>query len=455
MKDLRNIEAAFFVGIGGIGMSALARYFNSLGCRVYGYDRTSTALTMALESEGMEVIYQDDPALVPKAFSDTPSDKTLLVYTPAIPAHSALLAYFQSTHYHAFKRSEVLGMITAQSKVLAVAGTHGKTTTSCMLAHLLTWAGIPCNAFLGGISVNYDTNCILHPDAKFTVVEADEYDRSFLALDPYAAIVTSVDADHLDIYKTDTAMKEAFQLFADRVDASGVLAVAEGVVLRSQAKQIRYGIEYGDLQARNVHVENGAFVFDVYDQDVHKITVYSPYPGRHNVNNTLAAIVLARKAGIYWDDITDAMAEFKGVKRRFETHINRPDLVMIDDYAHHPTEISACINAVRELYPARRLTGVFQPHLYSRTRDFSDDFARSLEDLNELILMEIYPAREEPIAGVNSQMLLDKVRMVNKYLAEPSQVVDEVLRLKPELVLTMGAGDIDKLIAPLRDALNE
>ena len=455
--NLEKLHSVYFVGIGGIGMSALARYFNAMGKEVYGYDRVKTKLTTLLEEEGMEIVYSDDPQLLSADFLNIPIHQTLVVYTPAVPVTHPGLGYLRAHGYQVVKRSEILTEIIKSQKTIAIAGTHGKTTTSAMVAHILHHSGEKCNAFLGGIALNFDSNIILSPEAECAVVEADEYDRSFLRLNPYLAIISSVEADHLDIFGDAENMREAFQDFANKVDEDGVVFMHQGISLSAKAKIRTYSLDdkASDLYTTDLHIEDGTYVFDVVYQSKNLGTVRSPYPGHHNVENSLAAIGIGLELGIEWDKIVDSVATFKGVKRRFEYHIKREDRVYIDDYAHHPTEIAACVGSVKEMYPDKRITGIFQPHLYSRTRDFGDDFARSLEMLNELVLMEIYPAREEPIPGIDGEWLLNKVRMVNKKLVSRENLVDEVLKLQPEVLLTMGAGDIDKMIEPLKSALDE
>ena len=438
-------------------MSAIARYFKALGKEVFGYDRVYTTLTDSLEAEGMQIVYSDNPDEIAFDFLTQPVANTLVVYTPAIPATHPGLGYLRQNGYRVVKRSEILSDITASQKTIAIAGTHGKTTTSAMVAHILNHSGVKCNAFLGGIALNFNSNVILRPDAEYAVVEADEYDRSFLRLNPYLAIITSVDADHLDIYESENAMHNAFGEFAGKVSSEGAIFMHSGISLSAKAKKVTYslGDNTSDLYADGLHIENGTFVFNVIFRSKNLGTVRSTYPGHHNIENAVAAIGIALELGIEWNKIVDSVATFAGVKRRFEYHIRRNNRVYIDDYAHHPTEISACVGSVKELYPDRRITGVFQPHLYSRTRDFGDDFARSLEALNEVVLMEIYPAREEPIPGIDSDWLLNKISTVNKKLVGRENLVDEILRLDPEVLLTMGAGDIDKMIEPLKSALNE
>jgi UDP-N-acetylmuramate--alanine ligase len=445
------------VGIGGIGMSALARYFNAAGKRVGGYDRVPTPLTAALEAEGIEISFTDNTEAIPDWFLETPVQNALVVYTPAIPGTHMGLAYLRNHGCEVMKRSEVLSAITEGQKTIAIAGTHGKTTTTAMVAHLLKNGGVGCNAFLGGISTNYNTNLLLDPNSNLAVVEADEFDRSFLRLNPDIAVITSTDADHLDIYGDSGSMLEGFQAFAGKVNTSGLTIIRHGLNIKPTGASLTYAVddERADIFARNIRIEDGAYLFDVVAKGEMQGSARMVFPGRHNVENALAALAIMLHMKMPWDKISDGLATFRGVKRRFEYHIRRDDRVYIDDYAHHPSEISACVGSVKELYPDRRITGVFQPHLFSRTRDFGDDFARSLESLNELLLMEIYPAREEPIPGIDGEWLLNKVQMVNKKLVDRQELVAEVLRLQPEVLLTMGAGDIDKMIEPLKNALDE
>jgi UDP-N-acetylmuramate--alanine ligase len=336
-----------------------------------------------------------------------------------------------------------------------VAGTHGKTSTSALVAHLLHQGGVACNAFLGGIASDFNSNVLIAPESNIVVVEADEYDRSFLKLAPNIAVVTSVEADHLDIYGSASALEATFQEFASLLPESGKLFCRKGINLHTEAELYSYGVDpEADIAAIDVEVHDGYFSFEAIDFGESMGRMSMAFPGRHNVENALAAIGIALHFGLDKEQIAAGLKSFHGVKRRFETHVRRPDCVYIDDYAHHPTELRACIGAARELYPERRITGIFQPHLYSRTRDFGDEFARSLEALNDLLLMEIYPAREAPIPGIDGQWLLNKIQLVNKKLCSKDELVDEVLRLAPEVLLTMGAGDIDAFVEPLKKALD-
>jgi UDP-N-acetylmuramate--alanine ligase len=447
--ELSKINRVYFVGIGGIGMSALARYFAKLGVVVCGYDKTRTDLTIALEHEGILITYLDEESAVPVSFQKN-HDDTLVVYTPAVPKDSKILNHFIENGFSLKKRAEVLGIISEGMFCIAVAGTHGKTTTSAIIAHILTDTGFGCTAFLGGITSNYNSN-VLFGKNNVVVVEADEYDRSFLTLHPDVAVITSMDADHLDIYRDESHLHESFHLFANQIKTNGKLFVKDGLPL--------YGITYSanldsDIKASNIHVENGNFVFDFSDGYTTIKNLSLAMPGKHNVENTVAAIGVALSLGIKPKSIKKAIASFKGVKRRFEMHVNTPEHIYIDDYAHHPEELRACFDAVRQLHPDKKLTVMFQPHLFTRTRDFADDFAKVLSTADDVILLEIYPARELPIEGINAQMLLDKITTTNKELCGKDLAVARIKNKNPELLLTVGAGDIDTLIESLKNALS-
>lgn len=456
---LDTVENVYFLGIGGIGMSAIARYFHAHGKHVMGYDRTATPLTTELQLEGIPVHFDDLVAEIPQLIKSSPLEKTLVVYTPAVPKDSVELHWFQSNGFTIKKRSEVLGMITENTRTIAIGGTHGKTTTSSLVAHLLKHSGKGCNAFLGGITSNYDTNLLLDKNAEWTVVEADEFDRSFLTLTPEISAITSMDADHLDIYGSAEYVRESFHLFANRLRANGTLYYKARLPLqteqlRSDIQVVSYTIENtADFRSRDVRVSNGAYQFTFQSPEAKWENWTLGLPGRHNVENATLAAAIALQVGLSPEQIEAGLASFKGVKRRFETIIKRDDLVYIDDYAHHPTELSASINSARELYPGLPLTGVFQPHLFTRTRDFADDFAQSLELLDEIILLPIYPARELPIEGIDSQMLLDKISKSSKKLVEKGELLSVLKSHPPKVLLTLGAGDIDTLVDPLKQAL--
>lgn len=450
--DLQNIKRVYLIGIGGIGMSALARYFKHKGCAVAGFDRSETALTRALEEEGIGVTTVDDEAAIDPGFDEYGED-LLVVRTPAIPAENLILQYFQEEG-SVYKRSEVLGAITQDHQTLAVAGTHGKTTISCMLAYLLTTTGAGCKAFLGGIATNYNSNVLL-AESSNVVVEADEYDRSFLQLAPNICVISSLDADHLDIYGKETEMVDAYRELAGLLKKDGKLLVHESVAAHIPAALIYGQSVDANYRACNIEVVNGQYSFDL--QTPHRTLqgLQLNMPGRHNVENATAALAIALEMGVEGQDLKAALPGFLGVKRRFEYHLRSPELYLIDDYAHHPTEIAACIAAVREVHPGKKITGVFQPHLYSRTRDHADRFASSLAALDELVLLEIYPAREEPIPGVDSAMLLAKVPLAKKVLRKRKELLDDLRERELEVLLTMGAGDIDRLLEPIKEMLNE
>ncbi|WP_158795210.1 UDP-N-acetylmuramate--L-alanine ligase [Pedobacter sp. L105] len=448
--ELELIKRVYFVGAGGIGMSALARYFKKRGCQVSGYDKTRTILTTALEQEGIEITYTDDVASLSEEFL-VKGNESLIVYTPAIPKNSALLNYFRDNGFDLQKRSQVLGIISKGQFCIAVAGTHGKTTTSSIIAHILTDSGFGCTAFLGGIATNYQSNFLLG-DNHVVVVEADEYDRSFLTLHPDIAVITSMDADHLDIYGDASALEESFHLFAEQLKENGTLFIKQGL-------SVKGGITYGSgagatVQAVNIRVENGDFVFDYTDGDFAIQGLRLTLPGKHNVENATVAIAAAFQLGITPEKVKSAIASFKGVKRRFEYIVRNEQHIYIDDYAHHPEELRACFDAVRQLYPEKKMTVIFQPHLFSRTRDFADDFAAVLSSVDELLLLDIYPARELPMEGITSEFLLNKITLSESRVYTKEEALVYIAGEQPELLVTVGAGDIDTLIQPLKNILD-
>ncbi len=458
MKIL-DYKLYYFLGIGGIGMSALARYFEHYGKKVYGYDKTATALTAELEKEGIPCHYSEDVDLLKKILSSYKPEEVLIVYTPAVPKDHAEYVYLTSNNYLIQKRSEVLGEITKQFKTIAIAGTHGKTTTTTLVTHLLKTAGINCYSFMGGISKNYGTNLLFgDPNDKdaYVVVEADEYDRSFLTLFPQIAVITSVDADHLDIYGNKDAMNESYLLFSKQVKKGGVLIVKKNVdnELKLTDKRLIYSLNLNTgYCAENVRVEHGEFHYDIKSEVEAVSGVTIGLPGLHNVENSIAAVAVAQNLGVKAEKIREALRSFQGVKRRFDYRVKKSNIVYVDDYAHHPEELKAAIGAAKQLYPDKKVTGIFQPHLFSRTRDFADGFAESLDLLDECILLDIYPAREKPIEGVTSQMLLDKMKSKQKHLVKKENLM-EFLKNKPlEVLMTMGAGDIDKFVQPIEKLL--
>lgn len=444
--ELNNIQRVYFVGVGGIGMSAIARYFVKRGCLVCGYDKTRTELCKTLENEGIRISYADEVSGIPAEFGQNDVN-SLIVYTPAIPKDSKIINYFKTAGFDVRKRSEVLGIISKGQFCIAVAGTHGKTTTSSIIAHVLVHSGFGCTAFLGGIATNYNSNFIYN-DNHVVVVEADEYDRSFLTLHPDISVVTSMDADHLDIYGDAAHLQESFQLFAAQLKPNGVLYAKEGLPL---ANGFSYSVNGGSaIKAEHIRVVGSKFVFDYVNESMTLHDVHLMLPGKHNVENAVAAISVALKLGIDPEKIKAAIASFKGVKRRFEYQVNIPGKIYVDDYAHHPEELRACFDAVRQLYPDKKLTVVFQPHLFTRTRDFAADFAKILSTVDDLILLDIYPARELPLEGVTSQMLLDKVTLNQKEISTKALLAERIKDKNPELLVTVGAGDIDTLIQPLK-----
>ncbi|MDB4927442.1 UDP-N-acetylmuramate--L-alanine ligase [Mucilaginibacter sp.] len=449
--ELRNIQRVYLIGIGGIGMSGLARYFCHLGCIVCGYDKTPTDLTDELRNEGIQVIFEDNAEGIPKSFRDV-DDNTLIIYTPAIPKDSVILNFFQRKGFVLWKRSQVLGLISKGKFTIAVAGTHGKTTTSCMIAHILKDSGKDCSAFLGGIASNYQTN-VLFGNNDIVVVEADEYDRSFLTLFPNIAIVTSMDADHLDIYGDHAQLTESFQLFASQIKMGGALIHRRGLPLNNG---FTYSItEAADAMAENIRIENGDFYFDFKRGSIIIPNIKLGIAGLHNIENAVAAIEATLRLHIDWDAIKSALGSFKGVKRRFEYIVKNKQHIYIDDYAHHPEELRAAITSIKRLYPNKKLTTIFQPHLYTRTRDFVDGFAEVLDMSDELILLDIYPARELPIEGVSSNMILDRMKLQNKQILGKQEAINKIRSEQPELLLTVGAGDIDQLVYPLKSALED
>lgn len=451
------MKSVYFVGAGGIGMSALVRYFLAKGKRVGGYDKTSSSLTEALRKEGAEIHYEDNVDCIGAAYR-SPSD-TLVVYTPAVPETHTELTYFRTQGFEVVKRARVLGDITRHDRALCVSGSHGKTTTSSMIAHLLKQSKVDCNAFLGGILKNYGSNLMLSDRSDLTVIEADEFDRSFHQLSPYMAVVSSVDADHLDIYGTAEAYREAFAVFTSLIRPGGCLLMKKGIQLtpRLQAgvKWYTYSMtEKADFYAERVRVGQGTILFDFVGPDVRVSDVELGVPVRVNIENGVAAMAIAWLNGVTPDEMRRAMATFAGARRRFDIRLKTDQLVLIDDYAHHPAELRQSILSVREVYAGRKLTGIFQPHLYSRTRDFAADFAASLSLLDELILLDIYPAREEPIPGVTSQLIFDRVTIPSKTLCKKEELLDVVAAGRYEVVLMLGAGDIDRLVEPVKDVLS-
>ena len=437
-------DNVYFIGIGGIGMSALAKYFHANKKYVAGYDKTSTEITDSLVALGIDIHFEDAVKHIPSSFLN--ADETLVVYTPAIHSGHTELEYFRSNGYQVLKRSQVLGLITEHTFCLAVAGTHGKTTTTSILGHLMYECNVPVTAFLGGISENYNSNLIIK-GTEVTVVEADEFDRSFLTLSPDMACITSMDADHLDIYGDASHLMKSFEDFSKKVKVNGKLFVKNGLPL----KGITYGIEdHSDYSVQNIKIKNGAYVFDVKTPKTVLKDFQFNLPGRHNLSNALIALAMAVEYGCPYRQLAEALASYKGVKRRFTYQIKTEDFVFIDDYAHHPEEINAVYQAIREMYPGKKIVAIFQPHLFSRTRDFADDFAKSLSQFDEIMLLDIYPARELPIEGITSKWLLDKVKNPNKQLISKNEIVSKIHQSKADILLTIGAGDIGEEVKHIK-----
>ena len=446
--NLENVNRVYFVGIGGIGMSALARYFTTLKKMVAGYDKTPSDITHALTDLGIAITFNEDVNEIPKPYLDP--EHTLIVYTPAIPKTHKQLVYFQTHGFTVMKRSQVLGMVTQNSYCFAVSGTHGKTTTTSILAHLLYECKASFTAFLGGVSENYNSNFI-STGTEISVVEADEFDRSFLTLSPDMACITSMDADHLDIYVEAEHLREAFREFSRKVKENGKLFVKNGLPI----KGITYGIEdHSDYTIQNIKIENGTYVFDVKTPKTTLENIKFNLPGRHNLSNALIALAMTVEYGFPHQQLAKALASFKGVKRRFSYQIKSENLIFIDDYAHHPEEINAVKQAVFEMYPEKKKLVIFQPHLYSRTRDFAQEFAESLTPFDEVFLLDIYPARELPIEGVTSEWLLSKIKNENKQLVRKEQLIEKILKSQAQVVITLGAGDIGEEVKSIKQALS-
>ena len=444
--NLNQIHNVYFIGIGGIGMSALARYFQNIGKNVSGYDKTPTMLTDELIAGRMSIHFEDNISLIPV---DYYVENTLVIITPAVPISHSEWNYFIERDYVVKKRAEVLGIITKDTFCFAVAGTHGKTTTSSILGHILYECGADVTAFIGGIVENYQSNLIGN-GKTVTVVEADEFDRSFLHLYPNIACVTSMDADHLDIYGDATAIEDSFREFADKVEDKTKIFVPKGLSLEGLTVGIN---EEATFKAFNVRIENGYYVFDVQTPSETIENIQFGLPGRHNLMNAMMALAMAKTFGSPTKTIAKALASFKGIQRRFSYQIKSDKLVYIDDYAHHPTEINAVHQAVRELYPNEKVLAIFQPHLFSRTKDFADDFAKSLSQFDEILLLDIYPARELPMAGITSSWLFSKIKNTNKKLISKTELISAILESDAKIIVTIGAGDIGELVPKIKQAL--
>ena len=456
--DINTIKAVYFIGAGGIGMSALVRYFLSKGKHVAGYDKTPSELTHKLEEEGANIHYEENVSLIPDTCKDP--DSTLVVYTPAIPADHKELCHFRENNFEIHKRAQVLGMITRTEKGICVAGTHGKTTTSTMAAYLIDHSHVGCNAFLGGISKNYGTNLLLSEKSEFVVIEADEFDRSFHWLTPYATVVTATDSDHLDIYGTHEAYLESFRKYTSLIRPDGFLVIKKGLDLIPDVQPgvtvYTYSATDGDFHAENIRIGNGEIFFDYISPLGNIKDIQLGVPVYVNIENGVAAMALAQLCGVTGEEIKAAMPEFAGVDRRFDFKIKNDHIVFLSDYAHHPAEIRQSVSSIRTLYPERKITAIFQPHLYTRTRDFYKDFADSLSLLDEVILLDIYPAREKPIPGVTSQLIYDNLRPgIEKTMCSKEELLDVLRTRKTEVLITLGAGDIDNSVPQIYEMLKD
>lgn len=456
--ELKDIKAVFFVGIGGIGMSAIARYFLHIGVQVGGYDKTPSSLTRKLEEEGAQIHYEDSMSLVPKAFLSPES--TLVVFTPAIPSTHTELTYFRDNGFTVEKRAQVLGTLSQSLKALCVAGTHGKTTTSSMAAHILHQSHVGCNAFLGGITKNYGTNYILNKKSPFVVIEADEFDRSFHWLRPYASVITATDADHLDIYGTEQAYLESFRHYSHLIVPGGYLILHTGLKMKPDAQPgvttYTYSRDEGDFHAENVRIGGGEIVFNLVSPFYNIQDVRLGVPVVVNIENGIAAMALAQIGGATEDEVRQAMSTFSGVDRRFDFRVKTPHMVYLSDYAHHPAEIRQSILSIKQLYEGKRIKAIFQPHLYTRTRDFYKDFADALSLLDDVAIVDIYPAREQPIPGVTSRLIYDNLRQgIKKQLCSKDEICDIVRQGGFDVLVTLGAGDIENYADQITDILTE
>jgi UDP-N-acetylmuramate--alanine ligase len=458
MIDFKNTEGIYFVGIGGIGMSALALYFAKGGYTIAGYDRSESRITLSLVENGCSIIYDDDTNSLPALFSNvSEKSKVIVIYTPAIPSESRILSFFRNNQYTIYKRSEILGEISRNTDALAVAGTHGKTTVSTMIAHLLKQSHIDCSAFLGGISKNYNSNLLLG-ESRFTVMEADEFDRSFHRLSPLIAVVTSLDADHLDIYGDQVTMIKAYNEFCGKIRHGGDLIInskiRKDIIVPEGITCHTYGLENeADFRSYDIKRSKDYYSFNFKSPSATIEHLHFAFPGTINIENFTAAIAVALMCGVTEQEIRKGVLLFQGVRRRFDIRINMPGLAFVDDYAHHPEEIRACITCIKEYFVGRKITGIFQPHLFSRTRDHAEGFAQILDQLDEVILLPVYPAREKPIDGVSSGLIFNKMKSTNKRLLEKSDIPDHLDSAKIDVLLTIGAGDIDSLVAPIEDKL--
>ena len=456
--NINDIKSVYFVGIGGIGMSAIARYFLSKGIFVAGYDKTPSNLTEELQKEGAEIHYDEDEALIPECCKD--KDTTLVIYTPAIPSDHKELVYFEQNGFDIEKRAQVLGALTRAYKGLCVAGTHGKTTTSTMAAHLLHQSKVDCNAFLGGISKNYKTNYILSDKSEYVVIEADEFDRSFHHLTPFISVITATDPDHLDIYGTKNAYLESFTKYTSLIQPGGALILHKGLemkpALQDGVRLYEYSRDEGDFHAENIRIGNGEIFFDFVSPFGNIKDIQLGVPVSINIENGIAAMALAQMSGVSNEEIKAGMLSFGGVDRRFDFKIKNDKIVFLSDYAHHPAEIKQSALSIKELYKNRKVTALFQPHLYTRTRDFYKDFASSLSLLDEVILVDIYPAREQPIPGVTSELIYNNLRPgIKKQMCHRDEIIDIIKNNEFDVLISLGAGDIENLVPEITEILSK
>ncbi len=456
--NINDIKSVYFVGIGGIGMSAIARYFLSKGIFVAGYDKTPSNLTEELQKEGAEIHYEEDEALIPERCKD--KDTTLVIYTPAIPNDHKELVYFEQNGFDIEKRAQVLGALTRAYKGLCVAGTHGKTTTSTMAAHLLHQSKVDCNAFLGGISKNYKTNYILSDKSEYVVIEADEFDRSFHHLTPFISVITATDPDHLDIYGTKNAYLESFTKYTSLIQPGGALILHKGLemkpALQNGVRLYEYSRDEGDFHAENIRIGNGEIFFDFVSPFGNIKDIQLGVPVSINIENGIAAMALAQMSGVSNEEIKAGMLSFGGVDRRFDFKIKNDKIVFLSDYAHHPAEIKQSALSIKELYKNRKVTALFQPHLYTRTRDFYKDFASSLSLLDEVILVDIYPAREQPIPGVTSELIYNNLRPgIKKQMCHRDEIIDIIKNNEFDVLISLGAGDIENLVPEITEILSK
>jgi UDP-N-acetylmuramate--alanine ligase len=460
MINFKDIEGLYFVGIGGIGMSALALYFLKGGYTIAGYDRTESRITNYLSENGCSITFEDDINAIPSLFrGNSDRSKVIIIYTPAIPSENRIISFFRNNGYRLYKRSEVLGEISANTDTIAVAGTHGKTTVSTMIAHLLKQSEVDCSAFLGGISKNYNSNLLLG-ESRYTVIEADEFDRSFHHLKPLMAVITSLDADHLDIYGDHSTMVEAYNEFCRKIRPGGKLIVNSKILnlvnVPENVDCFTYGLDNkADYYAFNIKNHKNYYSFDLTTPSAVISDLHFAFPGIVNIENFTAAIAIAVFCGVTEEEIRKALVLFEGVRRRFDIRINWPGLAYVDDYAHHPEEIRTCIKSLREYFSGRKITGIFQPHLFTRTRDHSDGFAEILDELDETIILPVYPAREMPIEGVTSELIFNKMKSGRKRLLNKSDIPGKLDVNDLDVLLTIGAGDIDTLVAPIEEKLRK